>query len=59
MDAQARQAAEAMYRALTLLPCTCLVQGYWPFRPPNKPDVTCHRCLAMRGWEAITQSEAA
>lgn len=61
MDTPERQAAEAMYHALRLMPCVCKRAGYWPFRstitvdnkPVPPPDVICSRCAAIAQWDAI------
>lgn len=66
MDAAGQQAAQAMYAALSTMPCTCKRAGLWPFRGQvlvngkleNPPDLICRRCSALSQWEAAVRSEA-
>ena len=51
-------AATAMYRTLAVLPCTCS----WQFKynvDKGKQLHDCHRCKAMRAWEAVVLEQAA
>lgn len=60
MNTQARTAAEAMYRALSNLPCVC--QHNVPYaggQVARKVTVECARCKAMRQWEASQLEEVA
>jgi hypothetical protein len=55
MNTQERAAAEAMYHALSLLPCGCLHNV--PYANGHVEQVVthvCSRCRAMKQWEVIT-----
>lgn len=60
MAADERTAAEAMYRALALLPCACAHNvPYAGCKIEQKITHQCVRCKAMLAWELAQLGEAA
>ena len=54
MTAAELTAAQAMYRALKMMPCTCVTKGMvWPFTGHEIKPKICQRCEAMTKGEAV------
>jgi hypothetical protein len=59
MAAEERAAAEAMYRALALMPCACGHNvPYSGCKIEQKVTHRCVRCKAMLAWEMVMLEEA-